>query len=99
DSDVIISAVTYFENDICESHFFKKGCLLIPIHTRGFMNCDIDFDKVFVDDVNHIKGFKNFEFFKPKMNEVSAVINNNCEGRSSDDERIIVYNIGIAIHD
>lgn len=99
DSDVIISAVTFFDQDICNSDLFKPGCLIIPIHTRGFMNCDLTFDKVFVDDIDHIKGFKNYEIFKSKMHEVSEVVNHSCCGRESISERIIVYNIGISIHD
>lgn len=46
-SDVVISAATYFENDIAAEDWFEKGVLLVPIHTRGFGVCDSVFDKVF----------------------------------------------------
>lgn len=98
-SDVIVSAVTYFESDISDESNFKKGCLLVPIHTRGFLNCDLAFDKIFVDDVKHVEKFANFNLFKHKMNEVTDVLNLKCKGRETNDERIIAYNIGIAIHD
>ena len=28
---------------------------VIPVHTRGFQNCDLFFDKVFADDTDHVK--------------------------------------------
>lgn len=99
DSDVIVSAVTYFDEDICpDNACFKEGCLVVPIHTRGFTNCDLFFDKVFADDVNHVKGFKYFSKFK-KFAEVSDVINNLKPGRENSKERILAYNIGISLHD
>lgn len=72
--------------------------MLIPIHTLGFQNCDIVFDKVFADDTCHVKGFKYFNEFK-SFAEVSDVVNVKVIGRETDDERIIVYNIGVSIHD
>lgn len=97
-SDVVVSAVTVFEQDVCEDDCFEEGCLLVPIHTRGFTNCDLFFDKVFADDVNHVRGFKNFERFR-SFAEVADVVKGTVPGRESDSERIIAYNIGIALHD
>ena len=98
DSDVIISAITFAEECFCNENIYKKGCLLIPIHTRGFQNCDRVFDKIFGDDYSHIEGFQYFNEF-PNFTEISQVLNDFSLGRSSDDERIIAYNIGLAIHD
>ncbi|NLD48710.1 MAG: ornithine cyclodeaminase, partial [Clostridiaceae bacterium] len=97
-SDVIISSVTYFEDDICSDECFDEGCLVVPIHTRGFTNCDLFFDKIYADDTDHVKGFKYFSRFK-KFAEVSNVINGGAEGRKNNTERIMVYNIGLSIHD
>lgn len=96
--DVIVSAATYFDGDICEDRYFKKGCLLVPIHTRGFTNCDLFFDKVYADDTAHVSGFGYFNRFK-RFAEVSDVVNGRAPGREHDDERILVYNIGISVHD
>lgn len=98
DSDIVISAVTYFKDNICDEKYFKKGCLLVPVHTMGFQNCDMVFDKVFADDTAHVKGFKYFNEFN-YFAEVSDVVNGKSVGRESDDERIIVYNIGVSMHD
>lgn len=97
-SDVIISSVTYFDKDICDDDCFDEGCLLVPIHTRGFMNCDLFFEKIFADDTDHVKGFKYFDKFK-NFAETFDVLNKKIEGRTNDKERIIAYNIGLAMHD
>ena len=98
-SDVIISCITEADHLICPNdQMFQKGCLVIPVHTRGFQNCDLSFDKVFADDVGHVSHFKNFEKFK-KFAEVYDVVNGYKPGRENDGERIIAYNIGISIHD
>jgi len=97
-SDVIVSSATYFATDICDDDCFDEGCLVVPIHTRGFMNCDLFFDKVFADDTDHVKGFKYFDKFK-NFSEVSDILSGKSKGRQNDKERILVYNIGLSIHD
>lgn len=97
-SDVIISGATYMPNDFCEDKYFDEGVLVVPIHTLGFTNCDLFFDKIFADDEGHVCNFKYFDKFK-SFSEVSDVINGNKKGRETDIERILVYNIGIAAHD
>ena len=98
ESDVVISCVTYSDKDIAKNECFDRGVLVVPIHTRGFSNCDLFFDKVYCDDYAHVKGFKNWNKFK-KVAEVSEVINGKKIGRENNQERILVYNVGIAIHD
>lgn len=97
-SDVVVSCATYFESDIAKDEWFDKGVLVVPIHTRGFTNCDLFFDKVLADDTGHVKHFKNFQKFR-YFAEVSDVINGKSVGRENDDERILAYNIGVSIHD
>ncbi|MDE6602156.1 MAG: ornithine cyclodeaminase [Lachnospiraceae bacterium] len=97
-SDVVVSGATYLPEDLCADACFDPGVLVIPIHTLGFTNCDLFFDKVFADDRGHVQHFKNFDKFKC-FAEVSAVVNGKAVGRESDEERIIAYNIGVAMHD
>lgn len=97
-ADVIVSAVTYLPDDICSDQCFQEGVLVVPVHTRGFTNCDLFFDKVFADDTAHVSNFKNFARFN-SFSEVSDVVNGRAKGRESDRERILAYNIGIAMHD
>ena len=97
-SDIVISCATYFEADIASDECFDEGVLVVPIHTRGFTNCDLFFDKVYADDTKHVDHFKNFEKFKYYA-EVSDVVNGVKDGRTNNRERILAYNIGISIHD
>ncbi|MDL2297066.1 ornithine cyclodeaminase [Bacteroidales bacterium OttesenSCG-928-B11] len=97
-SDVIVSCVTSSDQLMGEDEWYKEGVLVVPVHTRGFQNCDLFFDKVFVDDIDHVKNFKYFSSFK-SVEELSNVILEKVAGRESEKERIIAYNIGIALHD
>ncbi len=99
DADVITSAITQAPALLVnDTSLFKKGCLLVPIHTRGFQNCDLVFDKIFGDDTNQIAGFQYFNRFK-SFNEFGKVLLNEVPGRENDEERIIAYNIGLGLHD
>lgn len=98
-SDVVFSCVTEANDLFCEDDkAFSEGCLIIPVHTKGFQNCDLFFDKVFADDIGHIKGFKFFNQFK-SVCELDKVLKNPSLGRTNDEERILSYNIGIGLHD
>lgn len=97
-TDVILSAVTYAPDDFCNDECFNAGVLVVPVHTRGFTNCDLFFDKVFADDTGHVKHFKNFAKFK-SFAEISDVLDGRVYGRENDCERILAYNIGISLHD
>ena len=70
---------------------------MIPICTLGFQNCDLFFDKVFTDEIEQIKGFKYFDCFKKCIN-ISDVLN-GMPGRENEEERILIYNYGLGIHD
>lgn len=97
-SDVVISAITYTDKLLGEDSWFKKGCLVIPVHLRGFQNCDVFFDKVYGDDYGQVKGFEYFDRFKC-FAETSEVIRKEKAGRENRDERILSYNVGMSIHD
>lgn len=98
-ADVVVSCITDAQGFLVENvDLFKPGVLVVPVHTRGFQNCDTVFDKVFADDEGHVNGFKYFSQFR-KFGEISDVIANNIAGRESDRERILSYNIGLGLHD
>ncbi len=98
-AQVLVSCITSASGLICDDDSkFHEGMLLIPVHTRGFQNCDLFFDKVFGDDTAHICGFKYFDRFK-QFDELSRVLLGKVPGRESDKERILCYNIGLGIHD
>ena len=98
-SDVVVSCITDADGILVEDmSLFKRGVLVVPVHTRGFQNCDTIFDKVFADDEGHVKGFKYFNEFR-QFGELSDVLSGKIPGRSSDEERILSYNIGLGLHD
>lgn len=98
-SDVLISAVTEMTDLFCaDDTKYPEGILLVPIHTRGFQNCDIFFDHIFADDKGHVEGFKHFLQFR-SFNELSEVLLGKVPGRENDKQRIIAYNIGLGLHD
>lgn len=98
-SDVIVSCITEAQGLLCEDNaLYKEGCLVVPVHTRGFQNCDLFFDKVYADDTAHVSGFKYFNQFR-QFGELQDVISGKIEGRKSDKERILSYNIGLGLHD
>ena len=98
DSDVVVSCITAADHIIAPDKCFKEGVLVVPVHTRGFQNCDLFFDKVFADDTGHVRDFKYFKQFK-QFDEFSRVLLGENPGRENDQERILAYNIGISLHD
>lgn len=99
DADVVVSCITDANGILLEDEsLFKQGVLVVPVHTRGFQNCDLVFDKVFADDTAHVQGFRYFSQFK-EFGEIGNVLRGERSGRESDSERILSYNIGLGLHD
>ncbi len=98
-SDVVFSCLTDAPGLLCaDDSAFREGCTIIPVHTKGFQNCDLFFDSVFADDRGHVCGFRYFDRFR-RFAEIGDVLSGKEAGRKSDKERILCYNIGIALHD
>lgn len=99
EADILISCVTVATQLLFpDNTLYKKGITVIPVHVRGFQNCDLFFDKVFGDDTGQIEKFKYFDRFR-QYDEIHHVLQGKNSGRTSDDERILSYNYGIALHD
>jgi ornithine cyclodeaminase len=98
-ADVVVSCITDAQGLLVEDEsLFKPGVLVVPVHTRGFQNCDTTFDKVFADDTDHVKGFRYFSQFR-EFHQIEEVLKGECVGRANDQERILSYNIGLGLHD
>lgn len=99
DVDVFISCITNAQGLLVpDEKTFKPGVTVIPVHMRGLQNCDTTFDRVFGDDTAHIQGFKYFNQYRD-YNEIGEVLAGRDSGRRSDEQRIIDYNYGLALHD
>ena len=97
--DVFISCITSANGLLVEDEKkFQPGVTVIPVHMRGLQNCDTTFDRVFGDDTDHVKGFKYFSQFRD-YNEIGEVLSGRDPGRKSDEQRILDYNYGLALHD
>lgn len=97
--DVLVSAVTEMPDLFCaDDTKYPAGILVVPIHTRGFQNCDLFFDHVYADDKGHVENFKYFQQFKA-FNELSEVLLGHTQGRKNETQRILAYNIGLGLHD
>lgn len=97
-AEIIVSCITSATELIGRDIWFDEGVLLVPVHTRGFQNCDLFFDKVYGDLTGQISGFKYFDRFKI-FDEFAQVVIGKNPGRENNQERILVYNIGMALHD
>ncbi len=99
DVDVFISCITNAQGLLVpDENTFKPGVTVIPVHMRGLQNCDTTFDRVFGDDTSHVCGFKLFNQW-PDYNEIGEVLAGRDPGRRTDEQRIIDYNYGLALHD
>lgn len=98
DSDLIISSPTYIEKDFCDTSVYKKGCTIIPVHMRGFMECDKTFDNIVVSDLIRAKEFKYYNDFK-RLTYTDDILNGTTKLRQSSDDRVIIYNLGLAVTD
>lgn len=97
-SDVFVSCVTAANSCFVNPEDFKPGTLLVPVHTKGFQNCDLVFDKIFCDDIGHIEGFQYFNEYK-SVTEMTDVLNKTKTGRDNDSQRLLAYNVGISLQD
>lgn len=93
--DVFFSCITSANGLlVADESTFQSGVTFIPVHMRGGQNCDTTFDRVFGD----VKGFKFFPQYND-CNEIGELLAGRDPGRKSDEQRIIDYNYGLALHD
>jgi len=99
EADVVISCVTVATELLFpDDSYFKQGVTVIPVHVRGFQNCDLFFDKVFGDDTDQIRNWKYFSRFR-QYDELHHILQGINPGRTNQKERILSYNYGLALHD
>ena len=97
-TNTLFSCVTVMHEQFMNEAYYPNGYTLIPVHVRGFQDCDITFDKIFGDDAEHMKSWQNFSKFR-YFAEFTDVLLGKKDGRTSDNERIISYNYGLGLHD
>jgi len=102
-SDIILTAPTYASESFVNPEWLKEGILALPIHHRGWEKCALKFDKIITDDKNQTLEYKEKGEFSGGLPEIYAelgeIISGKKVGRTNNKEKIIAYNIGIAICD
>lgn len=103
DTSIVIASPTYATTPFVEKEWLSEGILALPIHHRGWEKCAFSFDKVVTDDLNQTNHYiEEGEFsggMPPIYAELGEVILGIKKGRENEAEKIIAYNIGIAISD
>lgn len=97
-TEALYSCVTVMNEQFLAPDAYPPGYTLIPVHMRGFQECDLVFDRIFGDDTGHLSEFQYFDRFKA-FAEFTDVLLGKKPGRKSSDERIICYNVGLGLHD
>ena len=54
-SQVLFSCVTNMDGLFCAPEKYPSGITIVPVHSKGFQNCDLILDKIFSDDTSHKK--------------------------------------------
>ena len=101
-ADVVVTATAKLLEPVFFDKWVKPGALVLPIHAGGW-NPEIltAMDKVVVDDWAQFCAFTK-KIYKPlpqPFAEVGEIVAGQKPGRQNDQETIINFNVGLAIHD
>ena len=104
-ADVIVAATAMLHEPVLFDKWVKPGALVLAVQRHGW-NEDVltKFDKVVVDDFDQFatlikaKGCYN-PFPSAPYAELGDVVTGKKCGRENDQERVINFNCGLAIHD
>lgn len=105
DADVIVAATAMLHEPTLFDSWVKPGALVLAVQRHGW-NEDVltKFDKIVVDDFDQFatlikaKGCYN-PFPDAPYAELGDVVLGKKKGRENDQERVINFNCGLAIHD
>ena len=97
-TDALYSCVTVMNEQFLPPEAYPPGYTLIPVHMRGFQDCDTKFDRIFGDDRGYLEHFDHFNEFR-YFGELTDVLLGRDVGRRSPEERILCYNVGLGLHD
>jgi ornithine cyclodeaminase/alanine dehydrogenase len=104
-ADVILTATGHLEERIFKEAWVGEGTLVLPVHTRGWEKSVLkQADKFIVDDWLQFNSFVGGTdgYYTPLPDayaELGEIVIGKKPGRESRNERIIDFNVGIAIHD
>ncbi|MBY3122487.1 ornithine cyclodeaminase family protein [Rhizobium laguerreae] len=104
-ADVVVTATSRLEDVAFQYGWAKEGSLVLPVHARGWSeDVTTASDKLLTDDVEQ---FKNYMFadgspyrdISRVLGSCSDVVAGRLAGRVRNMDRIVVFNLGLALHD
>ena len=104
-SDVIVTATGHLEERLFKEKWVGKGTLALPVHTRGWEHGILSkVDKLIVDDWAQFNSFVGGDdgYYAPLPNlygQLGEIVVGQKPGRENREERIVDFNVGVAIHD
>nr|CAN84629.1 tauropine dehydrogenase [Suberites domuncula]CAN84630.1 tauropine dehydrogenase [Suberites domuncula] len=104
DSDVIVGATAKLTETVYSDEWVKPGALVLPIQVGGW-DPDVlsKFDKVVADDWAQLKAQQDFSRYTSNFDtpyaELGEIVMGKKPGRENDQEKIINFNKGLAVHD
>ena len=101
-ADIVITATGKLDEPIFEEAWVEAGALVLPVHPRGWEGDMMDkADRMIVDDRAQFESYLDGVY--PRLRradaELGEVITGAIPGRLSPTERILNFNLGLAIHD
>lgn len=93
-SKVVLTSANYAKEPFVKKEWLPDGLLAIPIHARGWEDCNSSFDKIYTDDYAHTK-----HIIKNLFAQLGEVLSGEKKGREIKNAKIIAYNIGNVLAD
>ncbi|MFA1624981.1 ornithine cyclodeaminase family protein [Rhizobium mongolense] len=104
-ADVVVTATSRLEEVAFRFAWVKEGSLVLPVHVRGWsQDITTASDVLLADDVEQFKSYiiatgSPYRNISRVLGSVSDVIAGRVAGRFRNADRIVVFNVGLAIHD
>jgi len=104
-ADIIVTATGHLEERLFKENWVGKGALALPVHTRGWELATLrKVDKFIVDDWAQFNSFVGGVdgYYAPLpdfYSQLGEIVAGEKPGRENREERIIDFNVGVAIHD
>ena len=103
-ADIVVTATGTLAEPIYKTEWVKEGALILPVHMNGWPKSVLTrMDLFFTDDwmqfSTYMKPHNIYEPFLDPDAELGEVVTGKKPGRRKDSQRIINFNLGIALHD
>lgn len=105
-SDIVVTATPILKKPkpVVEAEWVKRGSLAVPLDFDSYWKPEAikSMDKIYTDDKEQLFYYKTLGYFKAidrVEGEISEVILGKVPGRTSDDEKIMSMNLGVAVLD